>query len=47
MDVCRTEVPLLTPAQGSGEVACHLHTAGPRLAGASVRTLATRSEIPA
>ncbi|GAA2891781.1 dipeptide ABC transporter ATP-binding protein [Pseudonocardia halophobica] len=40
MDVCRTEVPPLTPAQGSGEVACHLHTAGPRLAGASVRTLA-------
>ncbi|WP_433507553.1 ABC transporter ATP-binding protein [Pseudonocardia halophobica] len=40
MDVCRTEVPPLTPAQGSGEVACHLHTAGPRLGGASVRTLA-------
>ncbi|MEU7814804.1 oligopeptide/dipeptide ABC transporter ATP-binding protein [Pseudonocardia sp. NPDC049154] len=44
MDVCRTEVPRLTPAQGSGEVACHLHTAGPRLAGASVRTL---TRVPA
>jgi oligopeptide transport system ATP-binding protein len=49
MDVCRTEVPRLTPAQGSGEVACHLHTAGPTLAGVSVRTLARpgRTQVPA
>ncbi|MHA6627234.1 ABC transporter ATP-binding protein [Pseudonocardia sichuanensis] len=49
MDVCRTEVPRLTPAQGSGEVACHLHTTGPALAGASVRTLvrAHRTQVPA
>jgi oligopeptide transport system ATP-binding protein len=42
MDVCRTVVPTSTPALGSGEVACHLHTEGPRLGGASVRTLRTR-----
>ncbi|GAA1386041.1 dipeptide ABC transporter ATP-binding protein [Pseudonocardia kongjuensis] len=39
MDLCRTEVPLPTRVPGAGEVACHLHTTGPRLSGASVRTL--------
>jgi oligopeptide/dipeptide ABC transporter ATP-binding protein len=39
MDLCRTVVPLPSPAQGSGEVACHLHTSGPKLDGASVRTI--------
>ncbi len=49
MDVCRTEAPRLAPAQGSGEVACHLHTTGPALGGASVRTLAAahRTQVPA
>jgi oligopeptide/dipeptide ABC transporter ATP-binding protein len=53
MDVCRTEVPLPTPALGSGEVACHLHTTGPRLGGSSVRTIDTgrhsrsSNEVPA
>ena len=49
MDVCRTVVPTPTPALGSGEVACHLHTEGPRLGGASVRTLRSRSRtgVPA
>jgi oligopeptide/dipeptide ABC transporter ATP-binding protein len=42
MDVCRTVVPALSPVLGSGEVACHLHTDGPRLGGASVRTLRSR-----
>jgi oligopeptide/dipeptide ABC transporter ATP-binding protein len=37
MELCRTVVPLPSPAIGSGEVACHLHTAGPQLGGASVR----------
>jgi oligopeptide transport system ATP-binding protein len=41
MDICRTVVPLPTPTIGSGEVACHLHTSGPQLAGASVRELST------
>jgi oligopeptide transport system ATP-binding protein len=41
MDICRTVVPLPTPVIGSGEVACHLHTSGPQLAGASVRQLRT------
>jgi oligopeptide/dipeptide ABC transporter ATP-binding protein len=39
MDVCRTVPPEPTPVIGSGEVACHLHTDGPRLGGASVRQL--------
>ena len=41
MDVCRTVVPLPTPVVGSGEVSCHLHTAGPVLSGTSVRHLRT------
>jgi oligopeptide transport system ATP-binding protein len=49
MDVCRTVAPVPTRALGSGEVACHLHTDGPRLGGASVRTLraGSRKEVPA
>ncbi|WP_308257511.1 ABC transporter ATP-binding protein [Pseudonocardia lacus] len=49
MDLCRTEVPQPTRAHGSGEVACHLHTSGPTLAGASVRSLgaARRQRVPA
>ncbi|MBB3082432.1 ABC transporter ATP-binding protein [Geodermatophilus sabuli] len=47
MDVCRTVVPLPTPTVGSGEVACHLHTSGPQLAGRSVRELATPHAVVA
>jgi oligopeptide transport system ATP-binding protein len=49
MEVCRTVEPLLSPALGSGEVACHLHTEGPRLGGASVRTMrsARQTQVPA
>jgi oligopeptide/dipeptide ABC transporter ATP-binding protein len=48
MDVCRTEVPVPTRALGSGSVSCHLHTSGPGLAGASVRTLGRgRAGVPA
>ena len=37
MDICRQEMPAMTPVEGGGEVACHLHTTGPVLAGRSVR----------
>jgi peptide/nickel transport system ATP-binding protein len=33
MDVCREELPALTPVEGGGLVACHLQTAGPKLNG--------------
>ncbi len=36
---CSHEVPTATPLPGGGMVACHLHTAGPKLAGASVDSL--------
>ncbi len=36
MDVCRTVVPTPTEVVGGGQVECHLHTEGPRLAGQSV-----------
>jgi oligopeptide transport system ATP-binding protein len=43
MDVCRTvdPEPIVTP--DGTIVACHLHTTGPTLAGASVRTLSVTS----
>lgn len=46
MDVCREETPAPTPVDGGGRVRCHLHTAGPVLAGGSVLELrpATRRE---
>jgi oligopeptide transport system ATP-binding protein len=49
MPLCRDVVPRSSPALGSGEVSCHLHTEGPRLAGASVRTLSNRprTQVPA
>lgn len=37
MDVCRTEVPPLLTFEDGGSAACHLHTTGPTLAGASVQ----------
>ncbi|GAA4880748.1 MULTISPECIES: ABC transporter ATP-binding protein [Saccharopolyspora] len=39
MDVCREETPAPTPVDGGGRVRCHLHTAGPVLAGGSVLEL--------
>lgn len=39
MDVCRVETPPNVEVTGGGTAACHLHTTGPRLAGASVREL--------
>ncbi len=39
MEVCRTEIPPTVPMAGGGEAACHLHTSGPRLGGASVTDL--------
>ena len=36
MDICRNVAPANTPVIGGGEVACHLHTEGPQLAGASI-----------
>jgi oligopeptide/dipeptide ABC transporter ATP-binding protein len=43
MDVCRTVDPEPTTTPDGSSVACHLHTTGPELAGASVRTLAVPS----
>ena len=39
MDVCREVMPALTPVTGGGEVACHLQTSGPTLAGAPLSNL--------
>jgi oligopeptide/dipeptide ABC transporter ATP-binding protein len=39
MDVCRESFPEFTPTLSGGEVACHLHTSGPELAGAPLSTL--------
>jgi peptide/nickel transport system ATP-binding protein len=36
MDVCRAEMPAMTPVDGGGQVACHLQTTGPELNGASL-----------
>ena len=36
MDVCRERPPAMTPVDGGGEVACHLQTSGPELAGRSL-----------
>jgi len=39
MGVCREIMPAMTPVQGGGEVACHLQTSGPTLAGRPVADL--------
>ena len=36
MDICREEMPEVTPAHDGGTVRCHLHTSGPELGGESV-----------
>lgn len=41
MDVCREVKPSVTPVTGGGEVACHLQTSGPTLAGEPLSNLAT------
>jgi len=43
MDVCRTVDPEATTTPDGTTVHCHLHTTGPTLAGASVRTLRVSS----
>jgi oligopeptide transport system ATP-binding protein len=43
MDVCRTVDPEPIETPDGTAVACHLHTTGPTLAGASVRTLSVTS----
>jgi peptide/nickel transport system ATP-binding protein len=37
MDVCKREMPAMTPIAGGGEAACHLQTTGPTLAGRPLR----------
>jgi oligopeptide/dipeptide ABC transporter ATP-binding protein len=39
MDSCRERFPEWTPVAGGGQVACHLHTEGPRLAGRPISVL--------
>ena len=39
MDVCRQRMPEHTAVEGGGEVACHLQTSGPELAGAALNGL--------
>ncbi|MGE3618933.1 MAG: ABC transporter ATP-binding protein [Acidimicrobiia bacterium] len=50
MEVCRTEVPALVAFEDGGSVACHLHTTGPELTGASVELVpapaGTRPAVP-
>lgn len=36
MDVCREQLPAMTPVDGGGQTACHLQTTGPELKGASL-----------
>jgi oligopeptide/dipeptide ABC transporter ATP-binding protein len=43
MDVCKEHFPDWTPVAGGGQVACHLHTSGPRLAGRPLSTMAAES----
>ena len=39
MDICREVMPAMTPVDGGGDVACHLQTSGPVLAGAPLSAL--------
>ena len=39
MDICAEVEPVATPAEGGGFAACHLHTEGPALGGASTLSL--------
>ncbi|MCU1628781.1 MAG: peptide transporter ATPase [Pseudonocardia sp.] len=44
MDVCREAPPATTPVDGGGEVACHLQTSGPTLAGRTLDAAGVRAE---
>lgn len=44
MPICSEEVPVAQEIPGGGVAACHLHTSGPRLAGASVRSIPVTDE---
>ena len=41
LDICHSEFPEPFALEGGGEVRCHLHTSGPKLAGESVTRLAS------
>ncbi len=41
LDICHTDFPEPFALEGGGEVRCHLHTSGPKLAGDSVTRLAS------
>ncbi len=43
MDICRTSFPEWTPTVSGGEVACHVHTSGPKLGGRPLRELSPAS----
>ncbi|TQM02124.1 ABC transporter ATP-binding protein [Pseudonocardia kunmingensis] len=43
MDVCKREMPAMTPIAGGGEAACHLQTTGPTLTGRPL----SETEVPA
>ena len=43
MDICKERMPDMTPIDDGGEVACHLQTAGPQLAGSSLGELSSTS----
>jgi oligopeptide/dipeptide ABC transporter ATP-binding protein len=46
MPVCAKEAPPRVAVQGGGEAACHLHTHGPNLGGASLRSfIAERTRL--
>ena len=48
MDICHTEFPESVPTVAGGEVACHLHTSGPKLAGRPLSELPVMgAELPA
>ncbi|MES1931952.1 oligopeptide/dipeptide ABC transporter ATPase [Salinisphaera shabanensis T35B1] len=43
MDICKQSMPEMTAVDGGGEVACHLQTSGPTLAGRGLNELAPAS----
>ena len=43
MDICKERMPAMTPVDGGGEVACHLQTTGPELAGSPLGELTPTS----
>lgn len=45
MDICKQEMPPMTPVDGGGDVACHLQTSGPALRGAPLGDLQPTSPV--